>query len=501
MSDLKSYRQILRSSYVIGGASVLSIVIGLARTKLVAYLLGPAGIGLIGLLQNLMMSAATLAGLGLGNAGTRQIAEAAGREDQLAIHAARRALMTGTIFLALLGAVVVWMLRDVLARHVIGDPASSATVGWLGLGVALTVAASAQAALLNGLRRIGDIARVSVFSAILSTVLGAVGLLYWGERAIWLFLLAAPLATFLVGHWYVAKLPKTAGARLAPGTLTAQWRVLARLGVAVTLAGVVGLLAQLVVRSMVQRQLGAESLGQFQASWQISMTYLGFVLTAMGTDYYPRLTGVISDHRATVRMVNDQTEVAILLGGAVLLAMMGLAPWIIELLYSNQFKDSAAILRWQIAGDFLKILSWPLGFILLAANNGRTFLLAEMLAYAVFVGLTWAALPWLGVEATGLAFLGMYAVYLPAVYMLGRQRVGRLWNRRIVTDAASLLALLFGVMMAANQSAPLGALVAVVGALGWSGYALVRLAALGAVTGRIGAWCARAAGVVHKSDR
>jgi PST family polysaccharide transporter len=99
-----SHKQILRSSAVIGGASFINILIGLLRMKVVAVLLGPAGIGLIGVLNNLMTAGSTVAALGTGNVGTRQIAEARGREDQAGIDAARRALFWGTMALALIGA-------------------------------------------------------------------------------------------------------------------------------------------------------------------------------------------------------------------------------------------------------------------------------------------------------------------------------------------------------------------------------------------------------------
>lgn len=41
-----SYRRILKSTSVIGGASVINIGIGLLRSKVLAVLLGPAGVGL-----------------------------------------------------------------------------------------------------------------------------------------------------------------------------------------------------------------------------------------------------------------------------------------------------------------------------------------------------------------------------------------------------------------------------------------------------------------------
>jgi hypothetical protein len=44
-----SYRSILKSTSLIGGASFINILISMIRTKFVAILLGPSGVGLLGL--------------------------------------------------------------------------------------------------------------------------------------------------------------------------------------------------------------------------------------------------------------------------------------------------------------------------------------------------------------------------------------------------------------------------------------------------------------------
>src|SRR5690554_1866735 len=159
MSEKGSHKQILRSSAIIGGSSIINNVIGLLRMKLVAVLLGPAGVGLIGILQNLMSTAATVSALGFDNVGTRQIAEAKGKNDQAAVDAARRALFWGTMILAVLGALLFWLASDLLAKYVMGDETLAGPVSWIAIGVALSVATGSQRALLTGMRRIGDIAK------------------------------------------------------------------------------------------------------------------------------------------------------------------------------------------------------------------------------------------------------------------------------------------------------------------------------------------------------
>lgn len=517
MSKDGSYRQILRSSSIIGGSSVVNILISLLRTKVAALLLGPAGVGLIGLFQNLINTASAVSSLGFGTVGTRQIAEAAGRGDGFAIAAARRALLWGTLILALVGGSIFWLLRAQLAEYILASPGRAADVGWLAVGVVLTVAAGSQRALLNGLRRIGDIARVSVLSAVLSTVLGVGALWLWGTRGLLVFVIATPLASFLIGHAYVSRLPKVQAPRTPLPELLIQWRSLVRLGAAFMVAGVVVTIGQLLVRTMVQRKLGTAALGQFQAAWVISMTYIGFVLAAMGTDYYPRLTAAIHDHSAVNRMVNEQTEVALLLAGPVLLGMLALAPWVIELLYTSQFAESAQILRWQVLGDVLKVASWPMGFIILAAGDGRTFMLAESLVISVFAALVWVGLPLLGVQVTGLAFIGMYAVYLPVIHWFARRKTGFAWNSHVRYHLTALFLTAVSLSLLATWSMWAGLCIGLPAAVVFAIYSFGRLGHMTNLGGRLGRLASASSAVwvklpgrrsrarlrddIHKTDR
>ena len=493
-----SYRQILRTSSIIGGASVVNIVVGLLRMKVAAVLLGPAGVGLIGLFTNVVATATGMAGLGVGTVGTRQIAEAAGQNDPRQVWMVRRALFWLTLALAALGGLAFWLLRGVLAEHVLGDTSLTGALGWLSLAVALSVAAASQNALLKGMRRIGDLARLSVGSALLSTIAAIVALWWWGPSGIVLYVLAVPIASFLLGHWYVSRLPRVTGARAGWLQMSGQWRTMLRLGFAFMVAGLAGTVGQLAVRTLVQRELGADALGHFHAAWAISMTYIGFVLGAMGTDYYPRLTAVIQDPVAVNKLVNEQTEVALLLAAPVLLAMLALAPWVIRLLYSAEFAEAAEVLRWQVLGDILKIVSWPLGFILLASGAGKTFMATEWLAMGLFFVFTLLLLPEMGIVATGVSFLGMYIILLVVVWALAVRRTGFSWAGEVKRHAVLIFAsgLAIHALAWVNEWVAAGA--GVLLAVGWGVFALVRLAHASGLNGPVAKLAGATRGVMMK---
>src|SRR5690606_7108023 len=101
-----SYGQILRSSATIGGASAVNVAIGIVRTKAMALLLGPAGIGLLGLYGLIADLTRSIAGVGINSSGVRQIAEAAGTGDADRIARSITALRRVSVVLGILGAVL-----------------------------------------------------------------------------------------------------------------------------------------------------------------------------------------------------------------------------------------------------------------------------------------------------------------------------------------------------------------------------------------------------------
>lgn len=449
--------------------------------KVAAVLLGPAGVGLVGLYINLMQASSTVASMGMGHAGTKQIAQALGNNDPISIEHTREALYWITAVLALLAGLIFWGCRGLIAQYVLDNPDFAGQVGWLAIGVALSVAATGQNALLTGLRRVGDLARASIGTGVLGTIVSIAGLLIWGEKAILLLVISTPALAFLFWHFYAARAQRLTPAATTPlpptkwQQMRSEWRIMRQLGLAFMGAGLAVLIGPLIVRALVQRELGLDAAGQFQAAWSISMTYMGLVLGVMTSDFHPRLAAVINDKPAATQLVNEQTDVAVLLCAPVLLLVLGLAPWVLQLLYTAEFTPAVEILRWQLLGDALKVMSFPLGFVLLAAGRGKTFLLLEITGMAVFVFITWLGIPIWGIKATGIAFLLMYVVYLPLVWRLSKNLINFKWMLRLRLQLIALLVSAISIVAISDRSQLLGAALSITLALMASVWALVRL--------------------------
>lgn len=425
------------------------MLISLVRVKVLAILLGPAGVGLMGLLINVMTTATQLMGLGIESSGTKQVGESVGRQDVKRLDTVRRALLWGTIALGVLGGGVVFLLKGVIAEKVFDDPELATVIGWLSLGVTLSIAAGSQSALITGMRQIGAVAKIQVSAGLLSTVVGLTFVWLMGLNGLIFHVLAAPVASFLIGHVYVAKLP---GITTGPSSFQAiarEWKGLAGLGFSMMISALVTSVSILAVRSLVQREAGAEELGYFQAAWGLSMMYLGFVLAVLGTDFYPKLAGIYHDKVQANNFINEQTEIALLMSAPFMFVLMGFLPWIVPLLYSSEFGPAIDILRWMILADVIKIITFPLRFIIIVAGRGRLFIMTELISAVVFVFFVWLLLPEFGAEAVGLAYLARYLIYFLVLYCLAKILSGLDWTRTIGILFFSLMAALV-VLLAAS---------------------------------------------------
>jgi O-antigen/teichoic acid export membrane protein len=235
--------------------------------------------------------------------------------------------------------------------------------------------------------------------------------------------LTAPAANFLVVSYYAACLPHTQ----VPYDLAAiqqQWLAMLKLGIPLMSAGLLTLTTQLAVRSIVLRELGLDASGYFQAAWAISFTYVGFVLNAMAMDYFPRLTIAISDHECARKLVNEQAEMALLLAGPVLLAMITFAPLVIHLLYAQNFSPAVEILRWQVLGDIFKVASVPIVFIFLATGHGGVAIGIQLIWSAAYLGTVVLGMREFGLIMAGVGFWVAYLIYYVVVSIIANKLIG-----------------------------------------------------------------------------
>ena len=429
--DNNSYGQILKSSSIIGGARLLNLVIGMVRTKFVAMFIGPSGIGLVSLYQSAIGLTGTLSGLGIGQSGVRQVAEAKASEDRERIGRSVKALRRTCWFTGLLGTAVTSALAWPLSTWTFGTPERAWAVAILGLTLLMGTISGGQTALLQGARRIGDLARVNVFSVVAGTLVSIGLYAYLGERGIVAVLLINAAANLAFSWWFSRRLAVPEAALTWRETV-GDARRLVSLGAAFMWSALLVAGFDLGVRGLIVRGFGTDAAGIYQAAWAISGVFAGFILDAMGADFYPRLTAVAGDNQRVNRLVNEQTEIGILLALCGLLGTLVFSPWIIRIFYTPEFSEAAGLLPWFVLGIFGRVISWPLGFILLAKGVSLWFVATETISIALHLALVWFGLSYFGLKGVAVAFAALYGFYTLGMLRVASRLSGFRWSREVV---------------------------------------------------------------------
>ncbi len=430
-----TYGQILKSSAIVGGSQILNIGIGMVRTKAMALILGPGGFGLFGLYMSVSNLTQTLAGMGINSSGVRQIAAAAGTGDSQRIRETVLVLRRVSLVLGMVGAGLMTLFSRQISVLTFATEDRAGAIRWLSLAVLLTLVSAGQTAFIQGMRRIADLAKMQVLGALLGTLTGIPLVYFFKEEGVVPSLICVAAMTIMTSWWYSRKivLAESVSSPLLPLSGKSVWEEvggLLKLGLAFMTSSLVTLGVAYATRITVLHRMGLEATGLYQSAWTLGGLYVGFILQAMGADFYPRLTASAHDDETCNQLVNEQAQVGILLAGPGVLASLTLAPVVISVFYSAKFGAAVGILRWICLATMLQVISWPIGFVIVAKAKRALFIGCEVAWGIVSVLLAWLCIEKYGLAGAGIAYFGSYVFHGLIVYAIVNRLSGFHWSRQ-----------------------------------------------------------------------
>jgi enterobacterial common antigen flippase len=458
-SDKHTYGQILKSSALIGGSTVINIGIRIIRTKAMALILGPSGVGLMGLYESITDLTQSIVGMGVNNSGVRQIAEAVGSDDTRRIAKTAQVLQRTSIFLGLLGAAFLLGFSAQLSEFTFGSNLHSNGVALLSLAVFFNLLSAGQGALIQGMRRISDLAKMSILGTLFGAIISIPTVFFLHEDGVVPSIILISAMGLITSWWYKRKIIIPAIPMIS-SQVGQEQAALLKLGFAFMSTGLMTSGASYVIRLFIVRNVGFDAAGLYQSAWGLGGLYIGFILQAMGTDFYPRLTAIVKDNIECNRVVNEQAHVSLLLAGPGVIATLTLAPLIITLFYSAKFEGAVELLRWLCLGMTLRVISWPMGYIIVAKNDQKLFIFAEAAWTLVYLGLAWVCVTHYGLNGAGIAFFGSYIFHVFLIYIIVRQLNGFRWSAANLQTCIFYLGLIGIVFSSYYFVSPLLAIVA-----------------------------------------
>ena len=414
-----SYRQIMKATSLFGGVQFFQIIISVVRSKFVAILLGPAGMGIVGLLTSTTGLIAGLTNFGLGTSAVKNISEASATKDEQRISRVISVMRRLVWITGILGTVITFIFSPLLSQFTFGNKEYTSAFAWISITLLFSQLSTGELVLLQGLRKLQNLAKANVYGSLTGLII-TIPLYYkFGIQGIVPVIIITALIT-LFFSWYFAKKVKIEKTTVTKEITIAEGRSMLVMGFMISLSGLISIVVAYLLRIFINRTGNVADVGFYSAGFTIINTYVGMIFTAMGTDYYPRLSVVANDNKQCIQSINQQSEIALLILAPILMCFLVFVNWAVILLYSTQFLAITGMIYWATLGIFFKAVSWAIAFVFLAKGASKLFFWNELVgnAYTLIFSLLGYRLG--GLTGLGIAFLITYIMYLIQVYFIAK---------------------------------------------------------------------------------
>ncbi len=373
MADKSSYRHIVKSTGIFGGVQVVQIVANIVRGKIAAILLGAAGMGVSSLLISSTAMLQAMSGLGLSYSAVREISKAQETGDNYRLSRVFTVLFQWLIFSALFGALILIVISPFLSTYAFGNREYTWEFVWLSIVVALNTLGAGYQTLIQGTRRLKYLAKSSVIGSLLSICTSFPIYYFWGIRGIVPALILVAFTTYALNYYFARKITLET-IHIGVKETVKEGGEMVKLGLAMMITGMINTLFTFLIIAYIKKNGSLSDVGLYQAGLSVTGTSVGLVFSAMGVDYFPRLSAICADDVKVRNMANQQSEIMLLIATPFVITMIIAAPLIVRVLLSREFLPIISFIRLYSIGMLFQAANYSMGLISYAKGDRKTFI-------------------------------------------------------------------------------------------------------------------------------
>lgn len=410
--------KLLKTSFYTSISTAITFISGFVVTKVVAVKIGPVGITYVGQYQNIIAIMAMFSTLAVTTGVIKYLAEH--KEDNLQ---KKRIISTAFIIILISSCIVslsVIYFSRFLSIIVFKSKDFSNVFFLYGFFIGIMALNTLISAVYNGLKEIKYLTIVNIAGSLTGIIFTVFFAYKLGVKGVLIANNFTALVIFLIN---LVILYKRKYFHVKPEFL--QWKSSsAKLLLGFTLMGIVsGLvmpLSQIFIRNRIMNIFSANEAGWWQAVTRISDYYLAFITTILSVYYLPRLSEINTKVELKQEIKNGYKIVLPIVG------FMALCIWtfkilIVHILFSKDFLPMTPLFTFQLLGDFFKIGSFLLGYILIAKADIKLFIISEVIFSLSLVFFSYLFIGKFGVIGSTYAFCVNYALYWVAMFFITKK--------------------------------------------------------------------------------
>jgi PST family polysaccharide transporter len=397
-------------------AKLLSLLL---LNKIFAAYFGPSGYALIGQFQNVFQLTTNLSGASLGVGVTKYTAEK--QNDQFYCNSVWSTAFILVIALSILFSFLVIVFGDFFALHVFGSSDHSLLFVLMSFGIIFFSLNAIILSIFNGKNDIKAYVAISIASSIVTLFLG---LLLTVKFGLYGALAAFPVSyalIFFISVFIINKKSWFNMSELKSSVNNQQVNRLLKFSLMALITGILIPVTQILVRNHLGETFGWESAGLWEGVWRLSGVFMLLITTTLSLYYLPVLSSIKSKDKILIEIRNGY---ATILPFALFfyVVIYFLQYHIVRLFLTEDFTGIHDIFGWQLAGDFLKVGSWLIAYLMVAKAMIREYIFCEILFAVSFYSLVIMITDIYGLVGATMAYCISYAIYWIVVLVMMNKR-------------------------------------------------------------------------------
>lgn len=423
VKNRNTYGNIFKATALFSGVKVFQILISIIRSKLVAVLIGPEGMGIMNLYSSTIGTVNQLTGCGLQTSAVREVAKAYEKKEEGTINRVITILRFFVWLTGLLGTAILFFFSNQFSIFAFGSTEYSLAFKYLSINLLITQINTGQMALLQGTFHYKDIAKASLWGQIVGLVISIPIYYFMRERGIVPVLVLSSVIALFFSWIYSRRLPFT-NVKMPLKELFKGGKDLMSLGIVLALGGLIGNFSSYVMNIFLSSQASLETVGLYGAGMTIANTYVAMVLSAMSSDYVPRIAALSGDTEGQIDAINKQIELVMLIMLPLIVALIVFVRLGIAILYSSDFYAISTMLQLFMVGMIFQALSWCLSYAVVARGDSKIFLWTELYNFVVSIVLKIVGYLLWGLAGIGIAFIIDYFLESLLIWIVCKRKFG-----------------------------------------------------------------------------
>jgi O-antigen/teichoic acid export membrane protein len=420
-SSRNTYGNIFKALALFGGVKIVQILISVLRSKLIAVLLGPAGMGINNLLASTTNTINGITGFGLQTSAVRDVAKTYDSNDLRRIDVIITTLRILVWLTGFLGTIIVFAFARPLSFFIFDNADYTSAFRILSIMMLFMQINIGQITLLQGTFHYKDIARATIWGQILSLVCTIPLYYIWGNEGIVPALLISSLITLIISSIYSHRV-KFNRVKLGLNEFWNNSKRMLSLGLVIALGGVISNASSYLLNIFIARLGSVEAVGLYSAAMTIANSYVFLVLSAMTTDYVPRLSALADKPEEQIEAINKQITLVTIILTPLLVAFTIFAKETLQILYSPEFLATVHMLEFLMLGMFFRAISWCLSYAFISRGDSKVFLINETIMFVVSLSLNVAGFMWKQYTGIGISLVLIYIIYTVLMYLIAKRK-------------------------------------------------------------------------------